>query len=262
MRRRNHLASALLVLTCLASGALLPRWGYAVFGVGDIVFDPTNLVQNTLTAFRTLQATLNQARQIANEVTMIANQVTQLHNEARNLASSPVSLLGTLTGSLEQYTSTLRDAEGMTYHLGSLTTQFNTVYPTFGQPAVSSATLVSQATQWSQQVRAALQGAMQAQSIVGRLTQLQGRLQTAMGASQAATGNLQVSQATNQLLGLMAEQTASLQQIVAASGRAEASLIAAQAASDDAARANAKHFMQGFTDYTPGKGPGLPKLRD
>ncbi len=50
---------------------------------GDIVFDPTNLVQNTLTAIRTLEQINNQINQLQNEAQMLMNQ-------ARNLASLDV----------------------------------------------------------------------------------------------------------------------------------------------------------------------------
>ncbi|HYN63688.1 MAG TPA: P-type conjugative transfer protein TrbJ [Candidatus Limnocylindrales bacterium] len=245
----------------LASLVVVPRWCHAVFGVGDVVIDPTNLVQNSLTALRTLHTTINQATQIANDVRMIANQVQQLANEARNLASLPTSLLGPLQGQLRGYTATLSQAQGLSFQLSTIAPQFEQLYTTFGQPARPSAGLLQQASQWAQQLRDASAAAMQVQSVWERLTGQQARLQTALTASDNAGGNLQVSQATNHLLGIMAEQHASLQQILAASSRAEAALIATQAAHDDAARANAAHFMEGFTSMTPVQGIGIPPFR-
>lgn len=257
----NRLTWAGTLVLFFASLAGVPRWSYAVFGVGDVVIDPTNLVQNSLTALRTLQTTVNQATQIANEVRMIANQVQQLANEARNLASLPTSLLGDIQGQLRGYTATLSQAQGLSFQLRSIAPQFEQLYATFGQPARSSAGLLQQASQWTQQLREASAAAMQVQSVWERLTGQQTRLQTALTASDNAGGNLQVSQATNQLLGVLAEQQASLQQILAASSRAEASLLATQAAQDDAARANAQHFMNGFTTMTPVQGIGIPSFR-
>jgi P-type conjugative transfer protein TrbJ len=259
--RANRFVFVGALLVILASLVVGPRWGHAVLGVGDVVIDPTNLVQNALTAVRTLQTTINQATQIANEVRMITNQVQQLANEARNLAALPTSLLGDLQGQLRGYTTTLSQAQGLSFQLGNLAPQFEHLYATFGQPARSSASLLQQATQWTQQLRQASTAAMQVQSVWERLTGQQTQLQTALTASDTASGNLQVSQATNQLLGVMAEQQASLQQILAASGRAEASLIATQAAYDDAARANAAHFMEGFTTMAPVQGIGIPPFR-
>jgi P-type conjugative transfer protein TrbJ len=50
------------------------------------VIDPTNLVQNTLTAIRTLEQINNQIQQLQNEAQMLMNQ-------ARNLASLPFSVV-------------------------------------------------------------------------------------------------------------------------------------------------------------------------
>jgi P-type conjugative transfer protein TrbJ len=259
LRNRGAWAGALLLL--LASLVVAPRRGTAVFGVGDIVVDPTNLVQNSLTAIRTLQSNLNEATQIANEVRMLANQVQQLANEALNLVSLPTSLLGDLQGQLRSYTTMLSQAQGLSFQVSSLAPQFARLYGTFGQPARTSAGLLQQASQWTQQLRDASAAAMQVQSVWERLTGQQTQLQTALAASDRASGNLQVTQATNQLLGVLAEQQASLQQILAASSRAEASLIATQAAQDDAARANARHFMEGFTTMEPVQGIGIPTFR-
>jgi len=220
------------------------------------VFDPTNFLENALTAIRTLQSNINEATQIANQVRQIANQVQQLQNDATNLLSLPFSLLNELQNSIAQYTSLLQQASGLTYQLNGFVSQFTQLYPTFGQPALSSATLLQQTQRWTAQMRAAAQGAMQAQSIVDRLTGQRDRLTRALAASEGATGNLQGTQATNQLLGLMAEQQASLQDILAASSRAEASLIATEAAQADAA-----HFMDGFTTMAPVQGVGIPPFK-
>lgn len=257
----NRFAWAGALMLLVASLVLLPRRSAAVFGVGDVVIDPTNLIQNSFTALRTLHTTINQATQIANDVRMIANQVQQLANEARNLASLPTSLLGDLQGHLQGYTATLSQAQGLSFQLSSIAPQFEQLYATFGQPARTSAGLLQQASQWTQQLRHASAAAMQVQSVWERLSGQQTQLQTALTTSDTASGNLQVSQATNHLLGVIAEQNASLQQILAASSRAEAALIATQAAHDDAARANAAHFMEGFTTMTPVQGIGIPTFR-
>ncbi|MGE3538673.1 MAG: P-type conjugative transfer protein TrbJ [Candidatus Tectimicrobiota bacterium] len=249
------------VLALVASLLAGPRPGAALFGVGDIVFDPTNLLQNTLTAVRTLQSNLNEATQLANDVRMIANQVQQLAHEAQNLATLPLSLWQDLQAELHTYTRLLQQAQGLSFQLSQIPDQMAQLYRTAGRPATSSAALLQQATRWTAQLQQASATALQAQSVWERLSGQQTRLQLALSASERAGGNLQVSQATNQLLGLLAEQQSSLQQILAASGRAEASLLALQAAQEEAARANAAHFMDGFTTMTPVQGVGIPPFR-
>ena len=242
-------------------GAVRP--GLAVFGVGDIVFDPTNLVQNTLTALRTLETTINQARQIANEVTMIANQVTQIANQVKELTQLPTSILADITGTVQQYTGLLQQAQGIAYDLSNLQNQFTQLYPSFAGQGITSSTYATvHAPQWAQQTRAALQQAMQAQGILDRLLKVRTQVDTALTASQGAIGNLQVSQAGNQLAGIMTEQLAGLEQILAATGRAQASLMAQEAMADEAARDNAQRLMQGYTTWTPVPvATTLPRLR-
>ena len=64
-------------------GVCRPRRHAAQF----TVFDPSNFVQNSLTAARSLQEINNQLQQLTNEATMLIN-------EARNLTSLPFSIVG------------------------------------------------------------------------------------------------------------------------------------------------------------------------
>src|SRR2546427_6074210 len=61
MKTHASKLAALTAACVLAFGIAQPA--HALFGVGDIVLDPTNLVQNTLTAVRTLEQINNQIRQ-------------------------------------------------------------------------------------------------------------------------------------------------------------------------------------------------------
>ena len=70
-----------------------------------IVFDPTNYVQNTLTAIRTLEQINNQIRQLQNEAQMLMNQ-------ARNRASLPSSVLGQLRANLATTDRLIAQARG------------------------------------------------------------------------------------------------------------------------------------------------------
>lgn len=50
--------AGLLIVAIVAPAAAFPRPAHAIFGVGDIVIDPSNLVQNTLSAFEAIDGTL------------------------------------------------------------------------------------------------------------------------------------------------------------------------------------------------------------
>ena len=69
--------------------------------------------------------------------------------------------------------------------------------------------------------------------------------------SQSAVGILQSSQATNQLLALQAKQTAELQALLAAQGRAQDLALARQAADEQAAQVQLQQFIGTGPQYTP-----------
>ena len=81
---------------------------YALFGVGDVVIDPTNLAQNILTAARTLEMINNQITQLQNEAQMLINQ-------GRNLANLPHSSLARLRSIMQQTEDLLGEAQRVGY---------------------------------------------------------------------------------------------------------------------------------------------------
>ena len=86
LRRALFTASvfALPIAATLSPVAAPPA--YALFGVGDIVYDPTNHAENLLQAARALE-------QINNQIAQLQNEAQMLMNQARNLASLPYSAL-------------------------------------------------------------------------------------------------------------------------------------------------------------------------
>jgi P-type conjugative transfer protein TrbJ len=69
--------------------------------------------------------------------------------------------------------------------------------------------------------------------------------------SQSASGALQASQATNQLLALQAKQSIQAQQLQITQNRAIALELARQAAAVEEARELRRRFMGSGTPYTP-----------
>src|SRR5262249_38192346 len=99
--------------------------------------------------------------------------------------------------------------------------------------------------------RRSLLEAMQAQSVVEALGDDLQRLQRTLGASQAAVGQLQALQAANELSGMALQHQMRLHYILSASTRAMSTFLAQLTASDQAARAQAARFMQGFGTRRP-----------
>ena len=234
---------------------LLLTWAipstHAIFGVGDIVFDPTNLVQNAETAIQAAAMVAKAAEQIQNQIIMINHQVEQIQHQLTNLQHLDPSVLGNLNGQIHQFMGVLQHVKGLGYRVGVLTEQFNNLYPQFGLPPVDGHTYREEQERWNLQTRHALEEAMQAQSIVEQIGEDQANLNATVDWSQAAVGNLQVLQAGNQIQGLVATQLMRLQQIMAASGRAQAAELARKAAENDAAIGNSKRMMECFDCMEP-----------
>ena len=236
----RRLAAAVLV-SSVAVASMTATPAYALFGFGDIVFDPSNYAQNVLTAARTLQ-------QINNQITALQNQAQMLINQARNLASLPYSSLQQLQTSIQRTRSLLAQAQNIAYNVQAIDQAFQSKYANVSMSA-SDAQLVADArTRWQNTV-GGLQDAMRVQaSVVGNLDTDRTQMSALVGASQSATGALQATQAGNQLLALQAQQLSDLTAVVAANGRARA----LQSAEQEAAAAQGREQRRRF--LTPGSG--------
>ena len=111
---------ALATACALTIGTVQPA--HALFGIGDIVLDPSNLVQNTMTAARTLEQINNQIKQLQNEAQMLINQ-------ARNLASLPFNVVNRLRSNLETTKQLIAQARGLAYDLSRMDAEFARLYP-------------------------------------------------------------------------------------------------------------------------------------
>jgi P-type conjugative transfer protein TrbJ len=231
---------------------------HALFGVGDVVFDPTNLVQNAETAMQAAAMVAKAAEQIQNQIIMINHQVEQIQHQLTNLDHLDPSVLSNLNGQIHQFMGVLQHVNGLEYRVGVIAEQFNDLYPEFGLPPVDGHTYRDEQAKWNLQTRHALEDAMQAQSIVEQIGEDQANLNATVDWSQAAVGNLQVLQAGNQIQGLVATQLMRLQQIMAASGRAQAAEMARKAAENDAAIGNSKRMMECFDCMSPTKPMSAP----
>lgn len=210
-----------------------------------VVIDPTNLVQNILTAARALQQINNQIQQLQNEAQMLTN-------EAKNLTSLPFSALNQLQSALSATNQLLQQAQGMSLNLTQMETQFAQLYPaayTASTPANQMALDTSQRWQNSlEALRTATQ--VQSQSVQNFTTDAQ-TLSDLVNSSQSAVGALQATQVTNQLLALQARQVIQAQQLQITQDRAVALEQARQVAVHARAVEVRNRFHGTGTPYTP-----------
>ncbi len=234
--------TALAVASVLAFGAAQPA--HALFGIGDIVLDPTNLVQNTLTAVRTMEQINNQIKQLQNEAQMLINQ-------ARNLASLPSSVVGRLRSNLATTQRLIAQAKGLAYDVANMDKEFARLYPEQYAATVSGDRMFRDAQERWKHTLNGLQTAMRMQAQVSQnLSEDEGVLADLVSKSQSATGALQAMQATNQLLALQAKQSIQAQQLQITQDRAASLELARQAAATERGREVTRRFLGSGTPYT------------
>ena len=230
-----------LPLVALAFLLALPLPGRAQI----TVFDPSNFVQNSLTAARTLMEVNNQLVQLQNEAQMLLN-------DAMNLTSLPFNIVNQLRATLATTTTLIQQAQGIAFDLNRARSQFNASYPAFYPSGTSGAALLADNLQRGINSLYALQTTvdMQAQA-AQNLGADETYLTELVGRSQAAIGALQAMQATNQLLALQSRQAIQEQQLRLTQDRAVALEHARGVAEEARSRVVRERFMGNGTPYTP-----------
>ena len=158
-----------------------------------VVVDPTNLVQNTLTAIRTMEQINNQIQQLQNEADMLINQ-------ARNLANLDFNIVNRLRSTLATTERLIAEAQGLAYDVQNLDSDFARLYPEQYAATISGDQMFRDARERWKNSLDGLHTAMRMQAQVSQnLAQDEGALADLVSQSQSATGALQAMQATNQL---------------------------------------------------------------
>lgn len=207
------------------------------------VFDAQNYVQNLLQAARALQ-------QINNQIQSLQNEAMMLQNEGRNLTSLNTSQLGTMVLALTQISNLINQGQGIAFTINATNTAFAQTYPQSYPPGTPQSTLEADALKRWQDSMAAFQQTLQVQAGVAQNVQADTATLTALtNSSQGAVGNLQVSQATNQLLALSVKQQLQIQNLMAAQYRANALDQARNAEAEAQAQSQFSTFLGSNSAY-------------
>lgn len=235
--------AALMAAGALAFGAAPPA--HALFGIGDIVFDPSNLAQNIMTAANTLE-------QIDNQIQQLQNEAQMLRNQARNLTGLDFSALAQLRAALSATNQLIQQAQGLAFNVSRMEGEFKRLYPQAYSASISGSQMATDARQRWQNSLEALRTATQVQSqAVQNFAADERTLTDLVNRSQSAVGALQAMQATNQLLALQSRQAMQAQQLQITQDRAVALEQARQVAVQERAREVRRRFMGSGTPYTP-----------
>jgi P-type conjugative transfer protein TrbJ len=230
-----------LLIAVLATTAIIPpaqaQW---------TVFDPQNYAQNLLEASRALQ-------QINNQIQALQNQALMLQNMASNLNPlKEVSQLSGMVTSLTQITNLMNQAQGIAFNVNSTMAAWSKAYPTSYPAGTGTTTLTADAQQRWQNSMSAFQDTLKVQAQVVQNVQADTATLTILtNASQNATGNLAVSQATNQLIALSTKQQLQIQSLMAAQYRATALDQARNAEAEQDGQTQFQTFLGANNAYNP-----------
>lgn len=235
-RTKPLLAALVAAALCTLAPATRAQW---------VVVDPTNLVQNLMTAANTLE-------QINNQVKQLQNQADMLRNQQKHLANLGFSALPELQATLSAVNRLIQQANGLAFDVSRLESEFGRLYPQRYDATVSGTRMAQDARERWQVALEALRTATQVQSqAVQNFGSDERVLTDLVNRSQSASGALQATQATNQLLALQARQSMQAQQLQLTQDRAVALEQARQLAVQERAREVRRRFQGAGTPYTP-----------
>src|SRR3546814_797564 len=196
---KSPIIAAALTATALTGAAIMPVTpAHAQFG--GVVFDPSNYAQNVLTAARTLQ-------QINNQIQSLQNEASMLTNMAKHLQRLDFSSLTQLTRSMQRIDTLMNQAEGIAFDLASTEAALREQFPDVFDTAMTSDQMLAAAQAQWQTAKQGYRQTMRVQAqVVENVQADSGLLAELVSQSQSASGSLQVSQATHQLIALSTKQ--------------------------------------------------------
>lgn len=220
MRRRALLlggASALL---------LQSRRSYAIFGVGDIVFDPQQYAQSLLSYAQ-------QAKQYAVELEQQITQLSMLKNMVQNTLQAPLQLYGQIQSIVWQVQDVSRLGSLLSGNSGSIIQRLNSLdgYTSYLQSlGTGLENLPRQFDAWNQQLGNSFATLGKTLGIQQDDLKTQAAFQQSIQAQAATTGGqLQVLQAGVQMAASNGAILQQMEQTLIASAQATASFQTAQA---------------------------------
>ena len=184
-----------LVLTPSTAGA------YAM-----IVLDPTNLIQNTITALKAVESVINEVQMIANQIKQIENMVQNTRTVGGVWDQEALPRLARLGQIIEQ-------EQAIAYAMAGMDRIFRDRYPGY-KPITDWSTAYDK---WTRTTLDTLRGTMAAVRLqADDFSDEQRRIQTLTALSDSAEGRMQAIQAGNMLAAEQLQQLAKLRQLMMA----------------------------------------------
>jgi P-type conjugative transfer protein TrbJ len=194
---RQLVAAMAITLIAGASSA----WGYAA-----VVLDPTNLIQNTISALKAIESVIN-------EVEMIANQIKQIENLVQNTRGYAGVWDREALPRLIRLGQIIEQEQALAYAMAGMDRVFKERYPGY-KPVTDWAAAYDQ---WTRTTLDTLRGSLSAVRLHSDdFANEQRRIQTLTALSDSAEGRMQAIQAGNMLAAEQVQQLAKLRQLMMA----------------------------------------------
>jgi len=232
-----------LVLAALI-GLGTPSISHAQFG--GIVFDPNNYRQNLLTAIRNYAQVTQQANQLRNEAQMLINQ-------AKHLSKLDLNSVNDLNRILSEIAYLNAQADNVAYEVGRTRQLVKEYFPQSYEDFSEDELMVRAEQQWQMSQRAYNDAMVMQSKMVESLETDQIILGQIMNKSHASVGELQATQSTNQLLGLLIKQSMQAQQMQITQARAGSIDAARRIATEEESRVLHQRFVGANSAYSGGR---------
>lgn len=229
-----------LVLVATLALSVIVHGGRPERAEAFVVIDPTNLVQNILSAIQSITEVAQQVQQLSNEITQITNQIQQLQdmaNQARQLGSPT---WGNVQSQIAALANAVQIGQSLAYSLPNIQTQFQTQFPGYVAPT----NWQTQYQQWSQTTLDTLNGTLRSAGLnTGDVSNVQAGLDVLKSANNSANGRNELLQVANSLASLQVEEFTKMRQLLALEINAQTVWTAQRTNNDAAGEAAMQDFI-------------------
>lgn len=188
--------------------------------------------------------------QVNNQIQSLSNEATMLVSMAKHLQHLDLNELAKLNSDIAAINALMTQAKGIAFTVEKTEAAFKGQYPTTYGTVKSSGLATEAVTRWQSTMDAFEQTLVVQAKVNESLAEDAATLNELVSASQGSDGSLQAQQAANQLLALNTKQQMQIATLLAAQYRAEALDQARKAQGEAAAKAMTKAFIGTGAAYT------------
>ncbi|MHC1697552.1 MAG: P-type conjugative transfer protein TrbJ [Geobacteraceae bacterium] len=224
---------------------------YAVFGIGDIVFDPSAFSQQMISYMNMVKQYVTQAQQYSTQLQQLAAQTQNLQN---------LNYMIDLTG-MQDMQKIIQSARGIASDYSTLQRKYDERYPEFSKFSnMSGEDYAKKALEWNQETANSNRDAMDLISKTKDWFNSDSNdLRKLSVKANAVSGAKDGLQSIAQIAALQSKQLIQLQQTMSASAKAEGAYMAQKAEQEAAATARLQRWGKDFTPDKYIEGKGKPK---